>query len=94
MAQGLAGRGIRFVVTKGMTFESTLYGSLGTQHMNDIDFMIAPQDREAVMSAMQSSASVRSSNGRRIPAGRKSAAGSTATICLSSPAKSISLGRG
>ena len=53
VAQGLAGRGIRFVVTKGMTFESTLYGSLGTRHMNDIDFMIAPQDREAVMSAMQ-----------------------------------------
>ena len=53
VAQGLAGRGIRFVVTKGMTFESTLYGSLGTRHMNDIDFMIAPQDREAVMSVMQ-----------------------------------------
>ena len=53
VAQGLAGRGIRFVVTKGMTFESTLYDSLGTRHMNDIDFMIAPQDREAVMSAMQ-----------------------------------------
>jgi hypothetical protein len=53
VAQGLAGRGIQFVVTKGMTFESTLYGSLGTRHMNDIDFMIAPRDREAVMSAMQ-----------------------------------------
>ena len=53
VAQGLAGRGIRFVVTKGMTFESTLYGSLGTRHMNDIDFMIAPPDREAVMRAMQ-----------------------------------------
>lgn len=53
VSQGLAGRGIRFVVTKGMTFESTLYGSLGTRYMNDIDFMIAPQDREAVMSAMQ-----------------------------------------
>src|SRR6266446_5148760 len=53
VAQGLAERGIHFVVTKGMTFESTLYGSLGTRHMNDIDFMIAPRDREAVMSAMQ-----------------------------------------
>jgi Uncharacterised nucleotidyltransferase len=53
VAQGLAGRGIQFVVTKGMTFESTLYGSLGTRHMNDIDFMIAPRDREAVMSVMQ-----------------------------------------
>jgi Uncharacterised nucleotidyltransferase len=53
VAQGLAGHGIHFVVTKGMTFESTLYGSLGTRHMNDIDFMIAPSDREAVMSGMQ-----------------------------------------
>jgi hypothetical protein len=52
VAQGLAGRGIHFVVTKGMTFESTLYDSLGTRHMNDIDFMIAPRDREAVLSMM------------------------------------------
>jgi hypothetical protein len=52
VAQRLAGHGIHFVVTKGMTFESTLYGSLGTRHMNDIDFMIAPRDREAVMSVM------------------------------------------
>jgi len=53
VAQGLAGRGIPFVVTKGMAFESTLYGSLGTRLMNDIDFMIAPRDREAVMSVMR-----------------------------------------
>lgn len=53
VAHGLAGRGIQFVVTKGMTFESTLYDGLGTRHMNDIDFMIAPRDREAVMSVMQ-----------------------------------------
>jgi hypothetical protein len=53
VAQGLTGHGIHFVVTKGMTFESTLYGGLGTRHMNDIDFMIAPKDREAVLSAMQ-----------------------------------------
>ena len=36
-----------------MTFESTLYGSLGTRHMNDIDFMIAPRDREEVMNGLQ-----------------------------------------
>lgn len=53
IAQELAGRGIRFVVTKGMTFESTLYGGVGTRHMNDIDFMISPRDREAVMDVMQ-----------------------------------------
>ena len=52
VAQGLAGRGIHFVVTKGITFESTLYGGLGTRHMRDIDFMIASSDREAVMSVM------------------------------------------
>jgi hypothetical protein len=53
VANGLAKQGLRFVVTKGMTFESTLYGGLGTRHMNDIDFMIAPKDREAVLKAMQ-----------------------------------------
>jgi hypothetical protein len=53
VAQGLAGHGFSFVVTKGMAFESTLYGSLGTRHMNDIDFMIMPRDRQAVLSAMQ-----------------------------------------
>jgi Uncharacterised nucleotidyltransferase len=53
VARGLADRSIHFVVTKGITFESTLYGGLGTRHMNDIDFMIAPSDREPVMSAMQ-----------------------------------------
>ena len=52
VAHGLAARGIRFVVTKGMAFESTLYGSHGTRYMNDIDFMIAPSDREAVMAVM------------------------------------------
>jgi len=53
VAQSLAGRGIHFVVTKGIAFESTLYGSLGTRFMNDIDFMIAPRDREAVLTVMQ-----------------------------------------
>lgn len=53
IAKGLADRGVHFVVTKGITFESTLYGGLGTRHMNDIDFMITPRDRDAVMSLMQ-----------------------------------------
>lgn len=53
VAQGLGGRGIQFVVTKGMAFESTLYGGFGTRLMNDIDFMIAPRDREPVMAVMQ-----------------------------------------
>jgi hypothetical protein len=53
VAQALAGRGIPFVVTKGIAFESTLYGGLGTRFMNDIDFMIAPRDREVVLSVMK-----------------------------------------
>ena len=53
VAKGLASRGIHFVVTKGIAFESTLYDNLGTRYMNDIDFMIAPRDREVVLSAMQ-----------------------------------------
>jgi hypothetical protein len=53
VAEGLASHDISFVVTKGMSFESTLYGGLGTRYMNDIDFMIAPRDREAVMNVMQ-----------------------------------------
>lgn len=53
VAEALSGRGISFVVTKGMAFESTLYDALGTRYMNDIDFMIAPRDRDAVMDVMQ-----------------------------------------
>ena len=53
VAQALVAQDIHFVVTKGMTFESTLYGGLGTRNMNDIDFMIAPRDRDRVMSMMQ-----------------------------------------
>jgi hypothetical protein len=53
VAQSLASRGIPFVVTKGIAFESTLYGGLGTRFMNDIDFMIAPRDREVVLSVLK-----------------------------------------
>jgi len=53
VAQGLTDRGIPFVVTKGISFESTLYGGLGIRYMNDIDFMVAPCDREATMQAMK-----------------------------------------
>lgn len=53
VAQALTGKGISFVVTKGMAFESTLYDGLGTRYMNDIDLMIAPADRESVMSVMR-----------------------------------------
>jgi hypothetical protein len=52
VAQALAGRGIHFLVTKRFAFECTLYGGLGTRFMNDVDFMIAPLDRELVLSVM------------------------------------------
>jgi hypothetical protein len=41
----LAADGIRFVVTKGMSFERALYPG-GTRFMNDLDLMIAPADRD------------------------------------------------
>jgi hypothetical protein len=53
VAEELISRGVSFVVTKGIAFESTLYGGLGTRYMNDIDFMIAPHDRATVLSVMQ-----------------------------------------
>jgi hypothetical protein len=53
VAQALAERDLKFVVTKGIAFESTLYGGLGTRFMNDIDFMIAPPDRELVLGVMK-----------------------------------------
>ena len=44
---------ISFVVTKGIVFESILYGGNGSRSMNDIDFMILPADREKVRSVMK-----------------------------------------
>ncbi|MEM8721565.1 MAG: nucleotidyltransferase family protein [Cyanobacteria bacterium P01_G01_bin.39] len=39
---------IRFVGTKGISFESTLYQGNGSRTMSDIDFMILPKQRELV----------------------------------------------
>ncbi len=46
--------GLRFVATKGITFESTVYGGNGTRRMNDVDLMILPDDRDAVTAVMNS----------------------------------------
>ncbi len=43
---------IRFVATKGITFESTLYEGNGSRFMSDMDFMILPEQREQVFSAL------------------------------------------
>ena len=39
---------IKFVGTKGISLESTLYQGNGSRIMSDIDFMILPQDRKTV----------------------------------------------
>lgn len=44
--------GIRFVVTKGMSLESTLYDGNGSRAFSDIDWMILPQFREAASLAL------------------------------------------
>ncbi len=54
VASALADRGVRFVATKGITFESTIYGGLGVRVLKDIDFMIAPADRDEVRDLMGS----------------------------------------
>ena len=43
---------IRFVCTKGISFESTIYEGNGSRYMNDIDFMIAPKSRSCVIDMM------------------------------------------
>lgn len=53
VARALAAERIPFVVTKGISFESTVYGGLGTRYMNDIDCMIAPADRDAAMKILE-----------------------------------------
>ncbi len=44
----LRAREISFVATKGITFESTIYGGAGVRMLKDLDFMIAPSAREPV----------------------------------------------
>ncbi|ELS02520.1 hypothetical protein Xen7305DRAFT_00022340 [Xenococcus sp. PCC 7305] len=41
-------KNVRFVATKGIALESTVYPSQGIRTMSDMDFMISPQDREIV----------------------------------------------
>lgn len=53
VVDALEGAGIRCVATKGITFESTLYGGNGTRPMSDIDFLIAPADRDAALTALR-----------------------------------------
>ena len=52
IARALRDRNIRFVGTKGISLESSLYGANGSRHMLDIDFMIMPGDRDVVTEIM------------------------------------------
>jgi hypothetical protein len=52
IVKALDERGIRFVGTKGIVFESTLYEGNGSRYMNDIDFMIVPKYRDIVIDTM------------------------------------------
>lgn len=45
-------KNIKFVGTKGISVESTLYQGNGSRAMSDIDLMILPQDRESVVQAL------------------------------------------
>ena len=45
-------RGLTFACTKGIIFESALYGADGSRAMRDVDFMIRPEDRAAVVDLM------------------------------------------
>jgi Uncharacterised nucleotidyltransferase len=44
--------GIRFVATKGMSLESTLYSGNGSRAFSDMDWMIPPQFRESASQAL------------------------------------------
>jgi hypothetical protein len=52
IVQAFHQRSIKFVFTKGITFESTIYDGDGTRVMSDIDLMIAPKDRSIVIELM------------------------------------------
>lgn len=45
-------QGTRFAARKGITLESTLYKGNGNRRLRDLDFMIAPGDRDAVTNVM------------------------------------------
>ena len=49
VAEALRVRDVPFVCTKGITFESTIYGGRGGRMLKDVDFMIPPSARETVL---------------------------------------------
>ncbi len=46
VAGAFGAAGVDCVATKGIVFESTLYRGDGTRVLKDVDFMVAPKDRE------------------------------------------------
>jgi hypothetical protein len=53
IVEALRALGVRFVATKGISFESTIYRGKGIRMMKDLDFMIGPDDRETVAEALK-----------------------------------------
>ena len=53
VSNALKAAGVRFACTKGMTFESTVYGGGGGRTMSDIDFMFVPQHSNSILKVMK-----------------------------------------
>ena len=52
IAQAFTQEGIRFVATKGITLESTLYQGQGGRSFSDLDWMILPAHRDQAQAAL------------------------------------------
>ncbi|WP_399933767.1 nucleotidyltransferase family protein [Streptomyces kanamyceticus] len=52
VSDGLARAGVRAAWTKGVTLQTTLYDDTAVRSFNDIDLMIAPEDRERTRTAL------------------------------------------
>jgi len=50
--QILESKGVRFVGTKGITLESTIYHNNGSRRLGDMDFMVLPQYRDVIIRTM------------------------------------------
>ena len=53
LIKALQNQNIRFVCTKGITFESTIYNGVGSRELGDIDFMIHPKDQAIAIKTLK-----------------------------------------
>lgn len=54
ITEALNKKNIKFVCTKGIVLESTLYNSEGYRFMSDIDFLVEAKDQKEVLNTLQS----------------------------------------